>query len=110
MPVKNQKPMHPGKVLASIFMQDHDLNQTKLAEKLGCTPNKINEIVNGKRGVTPEFALQLEDLFGLSASVWGRMQVEYDVWVARKKKKANRSTGGGANIPPTPVAAKECGS
>ena len=108
MPVKNPKPMHPGRVLASIFMQDHDFNQTKLAEKLGCAPNKINEIVNGKRGVTPEFALQLEDLFGLSATVWGRMQVEYDVWLARKKK-SHKSSGGGDNFPPAPVAAKGYG-
>jgi addiction module HigA family antidote len=68
-------------------MNDRDLNQSELAEMLGCAPNKINEIVNGKRSVTPEFALQLEEKFGLSANVWSRMQAEYDVWAARQEQE-----------------------
>ena len=42
--------MHPGRVLKAVFMQDHDLNQSMLAHIMGCAPNKINEIVNGKQG------------------------------------------------------------
>ena len=89
MPVSNPKPMHPGRVLASVFMKDHELNQSQLAEKLGCAPNKINEIVNGKRGITPSFALQLEELFGMSANIWCRMQSEFDVWKARMDERVN---------------------
>jgi addiction module HigA family antidote len=41
---------------------------------------KINEIVNGKRGISPEFALGLEEAIGASAEMWVRMQAEYDLW------------------------------
>lgn len=90
MPVSNPKPMHPGRVLASVFMADHGLNQTQLAGRLSCTPGKINEIVNGRRGITAEFALQLEEVFNLSAAAWVRMQGEYDVWLARQRLESGK--------------------
>ncbi len=108
MAVSNPKPMHPGRVLASVFMVEHNLNQTQLAKKLGCAAGKINEIINGRRGVTAEFALQLEAVFNLSAAAWVRMQGEYDVWLARessrsdkgkKKKKVSGSGYGGSSDP-----------
>jgi addiction module HigA family antidote len=61
------------------------LNQSQLAEKCGCSPRKINEIVNGKRSITPEFALVLEKVLKTSAEMWVRSQAEYDLWIARKK-------------------------
>jgi len=121
MAINNPKPMHPGRVLAAVFMVDHGLNQSQLAERLGCAPGKINEIVNGRRGVTADFALQLEAVFNLNAAAWVRMQGEYDVWVARqsspppkkpaKKKRATGSprggsSGGGSS---NPVAARGYG-
>jgi addiction module HigA family antidote len=56
-----------------------------LAEKCKCSPRKINEIVNLKRSISPEFAIVLEVAIGTSASMWVRMQAEYDLWEARKK-------------------------
>ena len=91
MGIKNNNPMHPGQVLEVVFMADHNLNQTDLAKKLKCAPNKISEIVNGKRGISTDFALQLEELFGMDANVWIRMQGEYDVWLARKTKDKRRT-------------------
>jgi addiction module HigA family antidote len=55
--IKNPKPMHPGQVLAEIYMKEMSLNQSQLADKCKCSPRKINEIVNAKRSVSPEFAL-----------------------------------------------------
>lgn len=88
MAVSNPKPMHPGRVLAEIHMTKMGLNQSQLARKLGCAHRKINEIVNCKRGIAPEFALKLEEVLGTPAEVWVRMQAEYDLGVARKKKRA----------------------
>lgn len=83
--IKNPKPMHPGQVLSEIYMNELGLNQSDLAAKCKCSPRKINEIVNGKRAISPEFALVLEKILGTTAEMWVRMQAEYDLWLARKK-------------------------
>ncbi len=83
--IKNPKPMHPGVVLNEVYMKEMNLNQSQLAEKCKCSPRKINEIVNGKRSISPEFALILECVLGTTAEMWVRIQAEYDLWVARKK-------------------------
>jgi len=62
-----------------------DLNQTALAKLCGCSPRKINEIVNGKRAISPSFAIVLERVLGTTAEMWVRMQAEYDLWEARQK-------------------------
>ena len=83
--IKNPKPMHPGIVLNEVYMKEMDLNQSQLAKKCGCSPRKINEIVNGKRAISPEFAIILERVLGTTAEMWVRIHAEYDLWLARKK-------------------------
>ncbi|MBC7458687.1 MAG: HigA family addiction module antidote protein [Bdellovibrionaceae bacterium] len=83
--IKNSKPMHPGVVLSEVYMSEMGLNQTQLAAKLKCSHRKINEIVNGKRGISSEFAIELEKVLGTTADMWVRMQADYDLWVARQK-------------------------
>ncbi len=83
--IKNPMPMHPGSVLSEIYMSQMNLNQTELAKLCGCSPRKVNEIVNGKRGISPSFAIVLENTLGTSAEMWVRMQAEYDLSEARKK-------------------------
>ena len=58
--IKNNRPLHPGVVLSEIYMKEMGLNQSELAKMCACTPKKINEIVNGKRGISSMFALELE--------------------------------------------------
>jgi addiction module HigA family antidote len=82
--IKNPKPMHPGQVLAEIYMIEMELNQTSLAKLCKCSPRKINEIVNGKRSISPSFAIILEKTLNTSAEMWVRMQAEYDLWQARQ--------------------------
>jgi addiction module HigA family antidote len=82
--IKNPKPLHPGQVLNEVYMAEMNLNQTALAAKCKCSPRKINEIVNGKRGISPEFAIVLEKVLGTSAEMWVRMQADYDLWAARR--------------------------
>lgn len=84
--IKNPKTMHPGQVLAEIYLKEMGLNQTDFANKCKCSPRKINEIVNTKRGaISPEFAIVLEKILETTAEMWVRMQAEYDLSVARSK-------------------------
>jgi len=83
--IKNTKPLHPGIVLREVYMAEMGLNQTQLAKTCGCSHRKINEIINGKRGISPQFAIVLEAVLGTSAEMWARMQAEYDLWEARLK-------------------------
>lgn len=83
--ISNPSPLHPGIVLFEIYMTEMNLNQTALAKLCKCSPRKINEIVNGKRGISPSFAIILESVIGTSAEMWVRMQAEYDLWQARLK-------------------------
>ncbi len=76
---------NPGTVLQEVYMAEMGLNQSALAALLGCSPRKINEIVNGKRGISAEFAIELESVLKTSASMWVRMQAEYDLFKARRK-------------------------
>jgi len=82
--IKNTKPLHPGVVLNEVYMSEMGLTQTELARRCGCSHRKINEIVNSKRGVSPEFAIVLERVLGTTAEMWVRIQAEYDLWVARQ--------------------------
>ncbi len=82
--IENPKPMHPGRVLAEVYLREMGLNQSQFAERCGCAARKINEIINEKRGISPQFALELERVLGTSAEMWVRMQAEYDLWCARQ--------------------------
>jgi addiction module HigA family antidote len=66
-------------------MHQMELSQTELAKRCGCAPRKINEIVNGKRGISASFAITLESVLGTTAEMWVRMQADYDLWEARRK-------------------------
>jgi addiction module HigA family antidote len=83
--IKNPKPMHPGLVLSEVYLKELSLNQSQFAEMCDCSHRKINEIVNGKRAISPEFALVLERVLGTTAEMWVRIQAEYDLWQARKR-------------------------
>lgn len=83
--IKSPKPMHPGQVLAEVYMNEMGLNQSELARMCECSPRKINEIINGKRGISASFAIVLEQVLGTTAEMWVRIQAEYDLFEARRK-------------------------
>lgn len=85
-PPKNHM-LHPGEVLVEIYMKDRGLNQAQLANAMKCSHAKINEICNGRRGISAEFALDLAEFFGTSAELWGRLQSDYDIFVRRRKRE-----------------------
>lgn len=84
---KNREPSHPGEILKEIYLYDMGLTQVDLANKIGCRVVKINEIVNGKRGVTPDFAIDLGEALGTGAELWVNLQSQYDLWHAYEKRK-----------------------
>lgn len=87
---KYRKPTHPGEILSEEFLKPMDISQTKLAAHLGWSHAKINEIINGKRGVTAETALALSDTFGTTAQFWINMQTNHDLWEAQQEHKKRK--------------------
>jgi len=73
-------PTHPGEMLQEEFLKPLGLSQTALADKLGVSYPRVNELVHGKRGVTPDTALRLERLFGMEAQFWLNLQLAWDLY------------------------------
>lgn len=79
--------VHPGKILAD-EMRARDLSANALALKLRVPANRITEIVNGKRSISPETAIRLGHYFGTGAGLWMRLQTDYDLAQVEKKRGA----------------------
>ena len=71
--------VHPGEVLLEEFLGPLGISQNRLARKIGVPPRRINEIVLGKRSVTPDTALRLSRYFGTSSRFWLGLQLDYDL-------------------------------
>jgi addiction module HigA family antidote len=83
MPMKN--PPHPGLSVRHDCLEPLGLSITKGAEVLGVTRQTLNDLVNGRRGISPEMALRLDMAFGGGAETWLRLQAAYDLAQARRK-------------------------
>lgn len=75
--------IHPGEVLLTEFLEPMQLSQYALAKAIGVPARRINEIVLGKRSVTPDTALRLSRYFGLSERFWLNLQTRYDLEVTK---------------------------
>ena len=78
-------PVHPGEVLKHDFMEPFALSSTALANAIGVTPARINEIVRHRRGITAETALRLARYFGTDAQSWMNLQDRYELSVAERR-------------------------
>lgn len=76
----NRPPTHPGEMLLEEFLKPLGLSQTEAAERLGVSYPRLNELVHGKHGVTPDTALRLERLFGMEAQFWLNLQLAWDLY------------------------------
>ncbi len=83
----NRQPTHPGEMLREEFLIPMNLTQKELADSIQVSYQRINEIVSGKRGVTPSTALRLAKYFGMSADFWLNLQIKFDLYLAQKKEK-----------------------
>ena len=84
---KNREPTHPGEMLLEEFLKPCELTQQELAVHLGWTYARLNEIINGKRGVSADSALALADVFDMEPEFWINLQRDWDLWHALKKHK-----------------------
>jgi addiction module HigA family antidote len=82
MPMKN--PPHPGRSIRSACLEPLGLSVAHGAEVLGVTRQTLNNVVNGKSGISPEMAIRLSKAFGSTPETWLRMQLAYDLAQARK--------------------------
>lgn len=82
-----RQPTHPGVILREEFISALGLTQAEVAQSLKTTFRTVNEIINGKRNVSPDMALRLARFFGTSEELWLNLQDQYDLYKAREKGK-----------------------
>lgn len=80
--------VHPGEVLLEEFLKPLGISQNRLGRDLGVPPRRINEIVLGKRSITPDTALRLARYFGTSERFWLGLQMDFDLEAARSELAA----------------------
>ena len=76
---KYRIPTHPGEMLLEDFLKPMSITQRDLAKSIHVSYQRVNEIINGKRGITPSTALRLAKYFGMSEDFWMNMQLRYDL-------------------------------
>lgn len=79
-------PTHPGEMLLTEFLEPLGVTQRALAEGIQVPYQRINEIVHGRRGVTPSTALRLAKFFGMSADFWMNLQLRWELYHAQKEE------------------------
>ncbi len=82
---RNRPPAHPGEILAEEFLGPLRITQKDFARGLRVPVQRINTLVKGKRGVTPETAWLLSSAFGTTAEFWMNLQTNWDLYHARKR-------------------------
>ena len=77
-------PTHPGEMLLEEFLTPMGISQKELADNIEVPYQRINEIVNGRRGITPSTALRLAKFFDMSADFWMNLQLRWDLYFAQR--------------------------
>jgi addiction module HigA family antidote len=84
-------PPHPGSILKEDVLPALGLSVTEAAKQIGVTRVALSRVLNGHSGISPEMALKIEDWLGVEhggrAEMWTGMQLDYDMWQARQKRK-----------------------
>ena len=80
----DREPTHPGEMLLEEFLIPRGLTQRELADAIHVPYQRVNELVNGRRGVTPSTALRLARYFGNSEGFWMNLQLRWDLYRAMK--------------------------
>jgi addiction module HigA family antidote len=92
---KNRIPTHPGEILLEDFLKPLGISQVALADHLDIPVQRINELVRGKRGVTPETAWLLAGALGTTPEFWINLQANHDLVRNRPKKKVRQLAAAG---------------
>jgi addiction module HigA family antidote len=91
----NRIPTHPGEILLEEFLRPMELPQAHLAERLGMPVQRINEIVKGKRGITPDTAWRFAAAFGTTPEFWMNLQTQHDLAAKKPAELPERLLPGG---------------
>ena len=86
--MSRKNPPHPGLSVRHDCLDSLGLSVTDAARALGVTRQALNNLVNGKSGISPEMAIRLDKAFGGGAEVWLGLQLDYDLAQARKNERA----------------------
>jgi len=84
----HRPPTHPGEMLLEEFLKPLRISQSAFAIRLGISFPRLNEVINAKRSVTPDTALRLARVTGMSADFWLGLQQDWDLWHALRSDKA----------------------
>lgn len=84
----HRPPTHPGEMLREEFLVPLGLTQSAFALQLGVSFPRLNEVINAKRAVTPDTALRLARVTGMSADFWLGLQQDWDLWHALRSEEA----------------------
>ena len=90
---RRRSPTHPGEMLLEEFVKPLGISQAELAIRLGISYPRLNEIVRGKRGISPNTALRLARVVGMSAEFWLGLQLDFDLWQAKHSSEAQNIAG-----------------
>jgi antitoxin HigA-1 len=100
----SRAPTHPGEILVEEFLRPMGLTQRELAKAIHVPYQRVNELVNGRRGITPSTALRLAKYFGMSAGFWMNLQLRWDLYHAQQSEQKELAV-----IQPHPVSAQAVG-
>ena len=82
----NREPTHPGEMLLEEFLEPMGITQRQLADAIHVPYQRVNELANKKRGITPSTALRLAKFFGMAADFWLNLQIRLDIYKAQEKE------------------------
>ncbi len=83
----SRTPTHPGEMLLEEFLVPMNLTQRDLATAIHVPYQRINDLVNGRRGITPSTALRLAKFFGMTPDFWMNVQLRWDLYFAQKEEQ-----------------------
>lgn len=83
----DRPPTHPGEMLLEEFLDPMGISQRELAEAIRVPYQRINEVVNGRRGITPATALRLAKFLGTSPDFWMNLQLRWDLYHAQLSER-----------------------
>lgn len=88
----HRAPTHPGEMLLEEFLKPMNVTQRELADGIHVSYQRINEVINERRGITPSTALRLAKFFGMSAEFWLNLQLRWDLYHAQQAEQETLET------------------
>lgn len=82
--MRMHNPAHPGRILA-YYLQDRSV--TEVAKHIGVTRPALSRVLNAKAGISADMALRISEAFNTDPDFWLRLQAQYDLWIASRKKR-----------------------